>query len=687
MEGSALLSRPRGDPAPDEAARSEAPRRYCAFLSYSHADEKHADWLHRCLEKFRVPKALVGRGTPRGIIPPSLGTVFRDRQELAASSDLGGSIRGALEQSRALIVLCSPTAAQSRWTNEEVRAFKQINPDAPVLAAILAGEPFASEIAGREAEECFPPALRERFDAAGLATGERAEPTAADLREGRDGRRMGLLKLVAGLLGVGLDELVQRETQRRQKRLAILSAASLAGMAVTSTLAVVAVQSRDEARDQRREAEGLVGFMLGDLRDKLEPIGRLDALDAVGSRALAYFAKQDKGALSDAALAQRSRALTLIGEIAHKRGNLDAALKRYQEALASTEEALRRYPDDPQRLFDHAQNVFYVGYIALQRGQSDAALARFAEYRRLADRMVAIDPAKKAYRLEQVYATTTLGSVLMGGRRYREAVSSFQASLAISDALAAAEPHNIDYQKQVSQNLAWLSDAREYGGQFDQALANRERQLAIIARLERTDRSDVIIQRDAMTAHRSVGRLLASRGDSAGGLREALAGIAIADALFRIEPDNTEWLQANVAGRFELAELQLSVGNVAAAAATARAGCDIVERLLTRDRSVADWSAMHRVSCLNVRAKLALAADRPQESFALVKQGLAAARTDPDPINRAMFSFPLLRTGGDALAAQGNRAEALRWWQAAIRIVPKTIELRPAERAMLAALY
>ena len=53
-------------------------------------------------------------------------------------------------------------------------------------------------------------------------------------------------------------------------------------MAVTSTLAVVAFEARDEARDQRREAEGLVGFMLGDLREKLEPLGRLDALDSVG---------------------------------------------------------------------------------------------------------------------------------------------------------------------------------------------------------------------------------------------------------------------------------------------------------------------------------------------------------------------------------------------------------------------
>ena len=144
---------------------------------------------------------------------------------------------------------------------------------------------------------------------------------AADLRDTGDGRRLGLLKLVAGMLGVRLDELVQRETTRRHRRLAILAAGSLGGMVVTSTLAVTAFQSRNEAREQRRQAEGLVGFMLGDLKDKLEPIGRLDALDAVGSRALAYYQAQDKSQLSDEALAQRSRALTLMGEIAQTRGD------------------------------------------------------------------------------------------------------------------------------------------------------------------------------------------------------------------------------------------------------------------------------------------------------------------------------------------------------------------------------
>jgi tetratricopeptide (TPR) repeat protein len=658
--------------------------RYYAFLSYSHRDKELADWLHKELEKFRVPRALVGRLTENGVVPRRLTPIFRDEQELAASHDLGEEIRVALASSQFLIVLCSPGAAKSRWTNAEIEAFKRVHPDACIFAVIASGEPFASEMPGREDEECFPPALRYKYDRRGRQTAKRAEPLAADLRESGGGRRTGFLRLVAGMIGVGLDELVQRESKRRHRRMAWLAAASAGGMAVTSTLAVTAIYARDAASEQRSEAEGLVGFMLGDLKDKLEPIGRLDALDAVGSRALAYYQHQDKGSLSDDSLAQRARALTLMGEIANTRGDLNGALNRYQEALASTAELVRRYPDDPQRLFDHAQNVYWVGYIAYQRGQLTEANGRFSEYKRLADQMVALAPDKKDYRLEQVYADNNLGTVLNDQRRYRQSAASFQSSLGVAESLAASDPRNDDYQGSVVNILAWLADAHEYSGALDQALAEREREVRLLIELRKHNPQDSRIQRDMMTARRAIGRLLASRGDVTGGLKELLASVAISDDLYRIEPDNTEWLQANAAGRVDLAELQLSTSQMAAAAATTRSACDIVDRLLQRDRSVADWKVDKQCSCLDLRARIAVASGDSAEGLRLAKRALSLARTSPNRVAGSILAFRALATGGNALSAAGEKRTADEWWRAAVSAIPRSIELRPREQAVLA---
>jgi tetratricopeptide (TPR) repeat protein len=658
---------------------------YFAFLSYSHKDEQLANWLHSELERFHVPATLAGRLSSNGVIPRRLTPIFRDRHELAAADDLGAEIRTALASSQFLIVLCSPAAAKSRWTNAEIDAFKRTRPDGCVFAAIIDGYPLATDKPGHEDEECFPPALRQKYDRRGRATGKRAEPIAADLRASGDGRRLGFLKLVAGMLGVGLDELVQRETTRRQRRLAWLAAGSLGGMVVTSTLAITAMQARDEARDQRRQAEGLVGFMLGDLRDKLEPIGRLDALDAVGSRALAYFEQQDKSQLTDEALAQRSRALTLMGEIAQTRGNVDDALKRYQEALASTGETLRRHPDDPQRLFDHAQNVFWIGYIDWQRGRSTAAADQFRIYKRLADRMVELAPNRKEYRLEQVYAASNLGIALLDERKFKQAVSAFLSCQGLAESLAAGDPQNADYKKQAMNNLAWLAEAHEHSGALDQALAERERQLRLIAELQATDPRDTVVQRDAMTARRAVGRLLASRGELAAALRESVTAVDLAEKLYVIEPENSEWLQLNAEARFDLANLQLATEQ-RSAAATARGGCEIVHRLANKNSAVADWNVRLRSRCLTLRARLALSQGAIDEALNLSRQAIAAAQSSPRPIERALLMSQSLAIGANALDKAGNNEASRQWRAGSLATVPRGIELRPSEMAQVASI-
>ena len=44
-------------------------------------------------------------------------------------------------------------------------------------------------------------------------------------------------------------------------------------------------QARVRADRSRERAEDLLGFMIGDLREKLEPVGRLEVMDAVSEKA------------------------------------------------------------------------------------------------------------------------------------------------------------------------------------------------------------------------------------------------------------------------------------------------------------------------------------------------------------------------------------------------------------------
>lgn len=213
--------------------------KYWAFISYSHADEEWAKWLHKSIETYRVPRKLVGRATSQGAISKRLFPVFRDRDELPGASDLGGKIQEALKTSRSLVVICSPKSAVSKWVNEEVKTYKSLGHADRVFCLITDGEPNAAPDSGLL--EAFPEAVRFQVTPDGQVTEQPAEPIAADARPGKDGKANALLKLLSGIMGVGYDELRQREKQRQRKARLRLAAMTVGvALLVASTYLLVA---------------------------------------------------------------------------------------------------------------------------------------------------------------------------------------------------------------------------------------------------------------------------------------------------------------------------------------------------------------------------------------------------------------------------------------------------------------
>ena len=209
-------------PAP-RAGRDPRPQtfRYRAFITYSRHDRRTAEWLHKSLEGYRIPKDLVGQPGRDGPIPKRIFPVFRDRDELPSAANLSTSIREALEQSAYLIVLCSPSATRSRWVNREILEFKKLSRGDRIHALIVSGEPNAQAAD----QECYPPALRFDPGADGtLDEQQPAEPLAADLRPEGDGKNNAKLKLIAGLLDVPFNSLRQREVVAARRRLLLWQA-------------------------------------------------------------------------------------------------------------------------------------------------------------------------------------------------------------------------------------------------------------------------------------------------------------------------------------------------------------------------------------------------------------------------------------------------------------------------------
>lgn len=503
--------------------------RYGAFVSYNHADRATARRLHRRLERYRIPAKLVGRETQFGPVPRRLGRIFRDLDELPAANDLSAEVRAALAQSDCLIVLCTPAAAASQWVAREIALFRELHPDRPILAALFEGEPATA----------MPPPLLIGAD------GAAAEPLAADFRPGRDGKRLALLKLVAGAVGVPLDALVQRDAQARVRR--VTAVTLLAGLLLLAMagLTILALQARAEAEVRRAQAEGLVEFMLTDLRDRLKEVGRLDVLRSANERALHYYGEQDLRQLPPDMLARRARALMTMGEDALEAKEMARARAAFDEAHRVTTALVARQPRDYELVFTHAQSEFWLGRLGYDSWKLADATVHFEAYERLARRLVALDPSDPRGSEEVGYATGSLCSLLLRKKDAQRAVALCGEALRVSKMLAARAPDDAQRVRDMANREGWLADATLMTGDLKGSVALRRAQVNRMQGLLDRDPRNARNERALIWAERALAKGEWRAGNPAAGAARMRQAIAQLRRMSVTDPENRE-LAANL---------------------------------------------------------------------------------------------------------------------------------------------
>ena len=166
----------------DTSNRPPAEKRYqyFAFISYKHDDVGWAKWLQKRLETYRLP-SIIRKEAPH--LPKQVRPIFRNQTDIGAGPLLD-NLRSELEDSRFLIVICSPAAAKSEWVNREVQNFIGMGRGDRIIPFVIAGDPNAAD----PSRECFPPALRE------------TEQTILGVNVEEIGKEQALVKVVAKLL-------------------------------------------------------------------------------------------------------------------------------------------------------------------------------------------------------------------------------------------------------------------------------------------------------------------------------------------------------------------------------------------------------------------------------------------------------------------------------------------------------
>ncbi len=601
--------------------------KYKAFISYCHVDSECAEWLLKSLESYKIPPNLVGRVTEHGPIPERLAPIFRDRDELPAAGRMTERLFDALQTSEFLIVLCSPNAAQSKLVNREIAEFKSKRDDGHILGLIIDGTPFSDD----PSQECFPDALQHSFHTDGVKAGLSAEGLAADIRPEADGKRMGLMKIIAGMLGVGLNDLVQREEKRRQRRLAVWSTAAGISLFAMGCLTYEAMSARTdaeqatkiaeaktiEAEQRLTENEQLTHFMMTNIYEELLTIGSLDSLEVITNEILDYYQKRNFGALSEKQIFSLTGARLRLGQMLDRRGDSVRAEQIFEETLKLSRDFYARQPDSGFALFRLSNNLFFTGYLAHRQGRLDRAEADYRERLKLVNSGKDMPPPfvradfkphwqedPKIFWWEKIAdSEAALTTLLAGARRQPEqAIEYGKSSVAMREVLAARSNQNKQSFISLGGSYQYLGAAYLRAGLLEEAADNYAKRLAIFEQLIAKEPNNYRVRRRLFFSQANIAELHSIRGDIASAV-QIYAGITAGfDGLVAKDPKNTLWLSDSAQAYERYGALALQTGQVSVAETAAQKARSQIDISLERDNTrPARRLASHRVRLLEAR--------------------------------------------------------------------------------------
>ena len=334
---------------------------------------------------------------------------------------------------------------------------------------------------------------------------------------------------------------------RRHRWAVAAGAAAAFALLVLTTVSVLqahrAAAAELQAQSRQQQAEDLLGYMLGELADKLRPIGRLELLDSVGRKAQTLLEQQPEA--EAAARLQRAKALAVIAEVRVAKSELDEAL----QALATAEKLLPADAPSESLVADWYRTrgavAFWQGEVARLQRRLDAQQQAWQTYGEVAAQWLAREPQRLDALLEVSYAQTNLGSLALLRGRLDEAEQRFRASLEAKSQALQREPGRADLQGDVANTISWLATVLTQSGQLQRARGVYEQGLVRIA------------------------------------------------AIRQARPDDLAWLKKQADMQLRVAELELELSQVDAARAHLQAARVGAQRLVKGDASNQTWLLGH----------------------------------------------------------------------------------------------
>jgi serine/threonine protein kinase len=422
-----------------------------------------------------------------------------------------------------------------------------------------------------------------------------------------------------------------------------------------------AEESRARAEENRARAEDLLGFMLFDLKDRLDPLGRLDILEGVVAKAKAYYDSLPVEGRTAAEEGKHAAALVSIGQVLEFRSRPEEALASYRASLAIRERLAAADPTNLEKLYDVARARFEVGScigVVSRGGMPMETLAFLVSALGEFEALLARAPEKAEWLEDLANTHARIGIALREQGEPEAALASTERALGIRRRIAARDSQNSLWQRQLAAGCGELGTILADVGRDERALASLREALGIIERLTARDPEDMGLKSDIMMIHGRIADVLMKQIRCEEALVEYRAAIGIAELIVARDPTESV-LHMSLCGLLErAAEAQRSLERADEARASYRASLAISEAAAARDPASVAWQR-HIARTRRLRGEIAGTTREALEDYRAaieVERRLATAAPGPDGIIELDVS---LSGAAGVLRTEGRREEAL----------------------------
>jgi serine/threonine protein kinase len=448
----------------------------------------------------------------------------------------------------------------------------------------------------------------------------------------------------------------------------VLLGASAVGAAIQARRVA---RARAVAVAREGQAEELIGFMLGDLRDKLTALGRLDLLDAVGDRALAYFAAVPASQLSSEELYRRAEALQQLGEVRISQGKLAPAGDLMRQSIEIAAGLAAKDSLNGRWQIGLARSQFWAGNVDWELGNVDSALMHFLPFVTISKRLIAHYPDSLGYREELAYALNNIGFAKQAKGDLAGAVEWYRSSRGINQELVDLRPDSLPWQVALAAEFNAEAVAQRKLGDLAGALVNHDKELAIKETLLAHDTTNREHQRDVGVAHAYRSELRVLMGDIDGAVSDARAAHDVYASLAAHDTSDAvlKWQLAK--SDRQIAQALLERADAVGALAQLNAGGAVIARALGRNPND-PYMVGERMLAGITESSTLLALGRVPDALAAAQRASAASdarlKAKPDDIESHRAAADASVALGTALSRSGDTRAAHDAWVHAVAL-------------------